>query len=154
MKSLYLEDLTVGHVWEGGPITLTEAEIVSFAEAFDPQPMHIDQAAAAKGRFGGIIASGWHVAALVMRDFVDRKPFGETPLLGLSVDRLNWLQPVRPGDILRISREIMAVSRSQSKPDRGTVLMEMTITNQRDEVVMSFRNLIQIPATPLPDTAS
>ncbi|WP_371821931.1 MaoC family dehydratase [Skermanella sp. TT6] len=149
MRALYLEDLTVGDVWEGGPVTVTEADIVRFAEKFDPQPMHLDPSAA-QGRFGGVIASGWHVAALVMRDFVDQKPFGDTPLLGLSVDQLYWLQPVRPGDILSIRREIVAVARSRSKPDRGTVQMRMTVTNQRDEVAMSFLNLIQVPAAPPP----
>lgn len=146
MTSLYLDDLTVGDCWDGGPVSVTEADIVRFAEAFDPQPMHLDPGAAALGRFGGLIASGWHVAALVMRDFVDRKPFGDTPLLGLSVDQLQWRQPVRPGDVLSIRREIVAVARSRTKPDRGTVQMRMTVANQRDEVVMSFLNLIQVPA--------
>jgi acyl dehydratase len=120
--------------------------MIRFAREFDPQPMHIDPTAAAQGRFGGLIASGWHVASLVMRDFVDRKPLGDTPLLGLSVDQLNWLQPVRPGDTLVIHREILAVTRSRSKPDRGTVQMRMTVTNQRGEVAMSFLNLMQVPA--------
>lgn len=147
-RSLFLEDLEIGQVWTGGPVEMTEADIVRFAREFDPQPMHIDPVAAARGRFGGLIASGWHVASVVMRDFVDTAPFGETPLLGLKIDDLQWLSPVRPGDQLFIRREIVDVRRSGSKPDRGVLTMRMTITNQRGEVAMSFVNLIQIPARP------
>jgi acyl dehydratase len=146
--SVYLDDLKVGDSWPGGPIHVTEEGIIRFASEYDPQPMHTDPAAAAKGRFGGIIASGWHVAALVMRDFVDANPFGDTPLLGLSIDQLQWLKAVRPGDVLTIHREILEIHRSQSKPDRGTIRMKMTVTNQNGEVAMSFLNLIQMPARP------
>lgn len=146
-RSLYLEDLHVGDVWTGGPIMVSEDAIIKFAAEFDPQPMHVDPVSSAEGRFGGIIASGWHVASLVMRDFVEKQPFGATPLLGLRVDALQWLTAVRPGDILSIHREIIAVTQSRSKPDRGTIEMKMTITNQHGEVTMSFLNLIQMPAT-------
>ncbi|MBB4100716.1 MaoC family dehydratase [Sphingomonas kyeonggiensis] len=144
--ALFLEDLAVGQVWHGGPIEMREADIVRFASEFDPQPMHIDVDAAGKGRFGGLIASGWHVAALVMRDFVDKAPFGDTPMLGLKVDDLQWRHPVRPGDVLSVTREIVDVTRSRSKPDRGVVSMRMTVANQDAVVVMSFLNLIQVPA--------
>lgn len=144
--SLYLEDVRPGDRWPGGPIVMSEEEIIRFAEAYDPQPMHTDRAAAAEGRFGGIIASGWHVAALVMRDFVENNPFGATPLLGLRIDALQWLRPVRPGDILSIDREILAVERSRTKPDRGVLTMRMTVTNQDGEVAMSFDNKMQMPA--------
>ncbi len=143
---LYLEDLVIGHFWTGGPIPMTEEAIVRFATEFDPQPMHTDVAAASEGRFGGLIASGWHVASAVMRDFVDRAPFGDTPMLGLKVDDLTWKLAVRPGDVLSIRREIIDVTRSRSKPDRGVVTMRMTVTNQHDQEVMSFTNLIQLPA--------
>lgn len=147
-KSVFLDDLTIGQSWAGGPIAMTEADIVRFAREYDPQPMHIDAAAAAGGRFGGIIASGWHVAAVVMRDFVDAAPFGDTPLLGLKVDDLQWRLAVRPGDVLHIRREVVDVARSKSKPDRGVLTMRMTVTNQDDAVVMSFVNLIQMPTRP------
>jgi acyl dehydratase len=147
-RSLFLEDLEVGQVWTGGPIAMTEVDIVRFAQAYDPQPMHVDPAAAAKGRFGGLIASGWHIASVVMREFVESAPFGDTPLLGLKVDDLQWRTAVRPGDQLSIRREIVDVRRSESKPDRGVLTMRMTVTNQRGEVAMSFVNLIQIPARP------
>lgn len=147
-KSVFLDDLEVGQSWCGGPIEMTEADIVRFAREYDPQPMHIDTAAAASGRFGGIIASGWHVAALVMRDFVEKAPFGDTPLLGLKIDDLQWRLAVRPGDVLDITREIIDIARSKSKPDRGVLTMRMTVTNQDGAVVMSFVNLMQMPARP------
>ena len=142
---LFLDDLAVGQCWHGGPIAMTEAAMVRFAAEYDPQPMHVDPAAAAQGRFGGLIASGWHVASLVMRDFVDKAPFGGTPMLGLKVDDLTWRSPVRPGDTLSVLREIVAVAPSRSKPDRGVVTMRMTVTNQHGAEVMSFLNLIQLP---------
>lgn len=83
------------------------------------------------------------------RDFVEARPFGDTPLLGLSIDQLQWRNPVRPGDTLMIRRELLSVEKSKSKPDRGTIQMKMTVTNQRDELVMSFFNLIQMPAKPV-----
>lgn len=144
-EALFLDDLEIGQKWHGGPIQMTEADILRFAREYDPQPIHIDAAAATDGRFGGIIASGWHVAAVVMRDFVTKAPFGSTPLLGLKVDDLQWRAPVRPGDILHIVREIISISRSQSKPDRGVITMQMTVRNQHGDVAMSFANLIQIP---------
>lgn len=145
-RDRYLDDLVVGETWEGEAFTLTEAEVLDFARAFDPQPMHVDRDAAERGRFGGIIASGWHVATRVMREFVDSAPFGATPMLGISVDKLCWLKPVRPGDRLRVRRQLVAISRSRSKPDRGSIQVEITVTNQDEAVVLSFLNLIQMPA--------
>lgn len=150
-KNRYLDDLKVGETWEGEPFEMTEAEIVRFASEYDPQPMHIDTEAATQGRFGGIIASGWHIAARVMREYVDTSPFGSTPMLGLKIDELCWLHPVRPGDRLTVSREIKAVTRSRSKPDRGTVETATTVVNQDGTVVMTFLNLIQMGVRPQPD---
>lgn len=147
-KNLFLDDLVVGQTWHGGPIEMREADIIRFAQEFDPQPMHVDKAEAASGRFGGIIASGWHVAAALMRDFVDKAPFGDTPLLGLKVDDLQWRKAVRPGDVLRVTREVLEIMPSRSRPDRGTISMRMTATNQDGDIVMSFLNLIQLPTRP------
>lgn len=145
MTDRYLDDLAVGEAWEGQPFTITEAEIIAFAEQFDPQPMHIDKAAAEAGRFGGLIASGWHVASRVMREYVDVGYFGATPMLGLSIDDLRWLRPVRPGDVLTVRREILAVAPSRSRPDRGTVKTKTWVRNQKGDVVMTFENLMQLP---------
>lgn len=148
MADRYLDDLTVGESWEGAPFTITEGEIIAFAEQFDPQPMHIDRAAAAQGRFGGLIASGWHVASRVMREYVDLAPFGATPMLGMRIDELCWLHPVRPGDVLRVRRELVAVTPSRTRPDRGTIRTATTVTNQDDVVVLTFFNLLQMFARP------
>lgn len=144
----YLDDLNVGETWHGEPFEMTETDIVRFASEYDPQPMHVDNGAAAQGRFGGIIASGWHVASRVMREYVDTSPFGATPMLGLRIDELCWLHPVRPGDHLTVSREIKAITRSKSKPDRGTVKTATTVVNQNGAVVMTFLNLIQMGVRP------
>lgn len=146
MTDRYLDDLTVGETWIGEPFSLSEAEILAFARVYDPQPMHADPQAAAAGRFGGIIASGWHVASRVMREYVDTAPFGATPMLGIRIDELTWRRPVRPGDVLVVRREIVEVTRSRSKPDRGTIRTFTTVTNQDGEAVLTFFNLIQMPA--------
>jgi acyl dehydratase len=146
MRDRYLDNLEVGEVWLGEPFEITEAEIIAFAREFDPQPMHVDPEAAASGRFGGLIASGWHLTARVMREFVELSPFGATPMLGLRIDELCWLKAVRPGDRLQVRREIMAVTPSKSRPDRGTIRTATTVTNQDGEPVMTFFTLIQIPA--------
>ena len=151
MAARYLEDLRIGEAWEGNAIPITQDAVIAFAEAYDPQPMHVDPGAAAAGRFGGIIASGWHVAALVMRDYVETSPFGDTPLLGLQVDALRW-QAVRPGDVLRARREILEIIPSRSRPDRGLVRIGVTVTNQHGRTALSYSNLVQIAAGPAAET--
>jgi len=145
MTDRYLDDLTLGESWEGAPFTITEDEVIAFARQFDPQPMHIDPAAAAEGRFGGLIASGWHVASRVMREYVDAAYFGATPMLGLGIDDLRWLRPVRPGDTLTARREILEIRLSKSQPDRGVVRTKTWVTNQDGELAMSFENQMQLP---------
>ena len=144
----YLEDVSVGDSWTGEPIDMHEADIIAFGQAFDPQPFHVDPVSAKAGPFGSLIASGWHVAAVVMRQFVDSKPYGSTPLLGMGVDELRWLHPVRPGDRLTVRREIISVTRSESKPDRGMIRNSTTVTNQDGVMVMRFLTLAQMPARP------
>ncbi|SEN46542.1 Acyl dehydratase [Sphingomonas gellani] len=141
----YLEDIVPGETSTGAPIAITREAVVAFATEFDPQPMHIDNAAASEGRFGGLIASGWHVASLVMRDFVLSAPFGGTPLLGIRMDNLCWLLPVRPGDILIATREVLEVVRSSKNPAYGRIRMSTTVVNQTGAVAMTMETLIQIP---------
>ena len=145
MTDRYLDDLSVGESWTGEPFTMTEAEIIAFATQFDPQPMHVDKAAAEAGRFGGLIASGWHVCSRVMRQFVDEAYFGQTPLLGMNVDALWWVRPVRPGDVLTVRREIMEIRPSKNQPDRGVVRTKTWVTNQDGDLAMSFENQMQLP---------
>ncbi len=142
---VYLDTLKVGDSARSGPIVMVEADMIRFAREFDPQPMHIDPVAAAQGRFGGLIASGLHIIALVMRDLVDAQPFGEAEIVGLGIDALQFLHPVRPGDVLIARREIIAIIPSRSKPDRATLKAQMTVTNQDDVSVLSYIGLTQIP---------
>jgi acyl dehydratase len=140
----YFEDFTIGSVHEFGGITVTEPEIIAFARMFDPQPMHIDPEAAAKGSTNGLIASGWHTVGLMMRMYADHF-LPENGLPAPGVDEVRWLQPVRPGDRLRVRVTIVDKRESRSKPDRGIILPLAEVLNQRDEVVLSLRpiNLVR-----------
>ena len=118
----YFEDYHVGMIDEFGDIAVTAEEIVEFARRYDPQPMHVDSEAAARGPFGGLIASGWHTAAMVMRLFVEHYLSKVATLPSPGVDELRWVRPVRPGDTLRVRVTVLETRRSRSKPDRGLVL--------------------------------
>ncbi len=142
----FLEDVAVGEVAVDGPVVVSAEEIVAFGMAYDPQPFHTDAVAAGAGPFGSLIASGWHLAALVMRQIVDAAPYGGTPILGMGLDELRWLHPVRPGDSLAIRREIVGMKRSVSKPDRGVIRTRIEVTNQLGVMVMTMTTLSQMPA--------
>jgi acyl dehydratase len=141
----YFEDVHVGDVWTGEPILIKEDEIIAFAKAYDPQAMHTDPEAAASGPFGSLIASGWHVLALIMKQFAEARPYGSTPILGMGVDELRWLQPIRPGDLLTVRREVISAKQSMSKPDRGVLKTLVEVTNQIGAKVMSFHTITQMP---------
>jgi acyl dehydratase len=135
----YFEDYHVGMVDEFGDVTVTEDEIVEFARRYDPQLMHTDPAPAAAGAFGGLIASGWHTAALVMRQFVAHYLSKVATLPSPGIDELRWVRPVRPGDVLRVRVTVTETRRSQSKPDRGLVRGLVEVLNQDGELVMTQR---------------
>jgi acyl dehydratase len=135
----YFEDYVAGEVFEYGQIPVTPDEIVEFARRFDPQDMHVDPEAAAHGRFGGLIASGWHTAAMMMRLFADNFLSKVASLASPGLDELRWLQPVRPGDMLRIRVTVLEAAPSHSRPDRGMVRSLVEVLNQKDEVVMSLK---------------
>ncbi len=134
----HFEDFVPGEVSEFGPIAIDEADVVAFARRYDPQPVHIDADAAATGPFGGLIASGWHTASLVMRVLVEHYLARGAALASPGVDELRWLQPVRPGDVLRVRVTVLEARRSRSKPDRGLVRTRIEALNQDDAVVMSM----------------
>jgi acyl dehydratase len=135
---LYLEDFQPGAAREVGSRTLSKDEIVAFAREFDPQPFHVDEAAARASPYGGLIASGWHTAAVCMRLAVDGL-VGQAASLGSpGVDELRWLAPVRPGDTLTARIEVLEARPSKSKPDRGTIKVRYELLNQRREVVMTM----------------
>ena len=134
----YFEDYEPGAVYDLGTITVTEAEIINFARQFDPQYFHTDPEKAKHSRFGGIIASGWHTASLIMRVYVDRYLSHVASLASPGVDELRWPNPVRPGDTLRVRVTVLEARPSRSKPDRGVVHGKIEATNQRDELVISM----------------
>jgi acyl dehydratase len=150
----YLEDFRVGDVWQSGSITISEEDMIAYAKANDPQPIHVDPEAAKNGPFGSIIASGWQIAALSMRLFVEAGGHVDSPIVGIGIDELRWKQVVRPGDTLRTTREIVEVRRSASKPDRGVIRTQVTVLNQRNETVMTYYALGQVRArSPAPDAS-
>src|ERR1700751_434259 len=113
----FFEDYKEGAVYEYGHITVSEAEILESARAFDPQPIHVDPLFAAHGPFGGLIASGWHTGAIMMRLFADHYLSRVASLASPGIDELRWPAPLRPGDLLRIRAEVAEARPSRSKPD-------------------------------------
>ena len=139
----FLEDLSVGQTFDSGRLTMDESRIKSFAAEFDPQPFHLDDAAARSTLFKGLAASGWHTAALTMRLLVeaDFKPAGG--IVGAGFDELRWPKPVRPGDELRVESEILEIRPSKSRPDQGMVKVRYTTYNQHGEAVqVAVGNLV------------
>lgn len=137
MSQRYFEDLKAGDRFKSGTYKVTEEQIVSFAREFDPQPFHLDRAVARQTMFKGLIASGWHTAAITMRLFVQTLNFAEGAI-GLGVDELRWPNAVRPGDILQVETEILDLRESRSKPSHGIVRIGNVTTNQRGEVVQTM----------------
>ncbi len=141
---LYLEDLAPGQTWTTGSRAVDEAQVVGFAREYDPQPFHLDDAAAAASLFGGLAASGWHTAALTMRLQVDGGPRIAGGLIGAG-GRIDWPRPTRPGDTLRATCEIIEVRTSRSRPDRGLVTMLTTTLDQHDQVVQTLTATLVVP---------
>ena len=141
VEDRYFEDYVPGAVFEYGEIPVTKDEIVEFARRFDPQYIHVDLERAAQGPFGGLIASGWHTAAMMMRLIVDNFLPQSASLGSPGIDELRWLRPVRPGDVLSVRLSILEAARSRSKPDRGVVRTLCEVLNQNREVVMSLKGM-------------
>jgi acyl dehydratase len=135
----YFEDYLPGAVIECGRIPVSEAEIIEFARRYDPQDMHVNPEAAARGRFGGLVASGWHTAAMTMRLVADDFLPKAASLASPGIDELRWLKPVRPGDVLRIRVTVVEATPSRSRPDRGMVRSFVETLNQDGDVVMSMK---------------
>ncbi len=154
MTERFFEDYPTGAVFAAGAITVGEAEIIDFAGKYDPQAMHTDPEAAARGPFGGLIASGWHTAAMMMRLFADNFLSPASSIASPGLDELRWLKPVRPGDVLRLRVTILDARRSRSKPGQGIVRSLVEVLNQHDEVVMSLKPISLIRCRPLVDAAS
>lgn len=142
----YFEDFQLGDAWESDPVTVSAEEIVAFGRGFDPQPMHTDADKAAAGPFGALVASGWHIAALSMREFVKAGGYGATPMVGLGIDELRWSAPVRAGDTLVVRREVAELRRSGSDPMQGIVRTRVTVRRQDGKVAMSLISAGRVPA--------
>jgi len=154
-RTRYLEDFQVGETWQSAPVTLSAEEIVAFGRAYDPQPMHTDaDAAGAEGApFGGLVASGWLIAALSVKVFMLAGGYGATPVVGLGIDALRWRHPVKPGDTLTVLREVAEVRRSASNPGFGVVGTRVTVRNQDGIAVMTLSTAGRVPVRPVSEAA-
>ncbi len=146
----YFEDYLLGTTYECGTISFDEASIINFAKEFDPQPFHVNPVAAASGPFGGLIASGWHTAALTMRLLVENYLSAEASLGGAGADEVRWPYPVRPGDTLRVRATVVESRRSLSKPDRGIIKTLAEAANQDGRTVMRCTAINFLRVRPAP----
>jgi acyl dehydratase len=146
-RVLYLDDLAVGRKFATGSVTVTLEGCKAFAAEFDPQPFHLDEAAARGSVFGRIAASGWYTASLSMRLLVEGELTIAGGLIGLGGE-MTWPQPTYPGDTLRVESEVLAIRVSGSKPDRGIVTVRNQTLNQRGDPVQIAVVKMLVPRRP------
>jgi acyl dehydratase len=140
---LYLEDLHVGQRFTSDTFVITEERIKSFAEEFDPQPFHLDEAAAQNTVFRGLAASGWHTAAVAMKLLVTGGlPLGNG-IIGFGGD-LSWPKPTRPGDTVHVESEVLEITPSKSKPNQAVVRVRSTTLNQNGDMVHQFTSKVLV----------
>jgi acyl dehydratase len=141
----YLEDFAVGQKFGSGRLRIDGERALAFAAEFDPQPFHLDEAAARRSIFGGLTVSGWHTAAVTMRLLVEGelKPAGG--IVGAGLDELRWTRPVRPGDELRVECEVIEVRPSKSRPEQGLIKLRTTTLDQHDKPVMVYVVNLVVP---------
>lgn len=144
---LYFEDLAVGQKFFTATRRVDAAEIVAFAAQYDPQPFHLDPEAAKASLFGGLAASGWHSAAMMMRLIVDSEFRPAGGIIG-GGGELSWMKPVRPGDELRVECEILELRASRSRPTQGVVKVCNTMFNQDGEPVQTFAPTLLVERRP------
>lgn len=144
MKERYFDDLKAGDRFKSEPLSVTEKELIEFAHKFDPQMFHLSRRRAERSIFKGLIASGWHTAAMSMRLFVQTLNFAEGAI-GLGVDELRWPNAVRPGDVLMVETEILELRPSKSRPGHGIIRLRNVTTNQRGEVVQTMMANAMVP---------
>ncbi|ATA51883.1 MULTISPECIES: MaoC family dehydratase [Variovorax] len=144
-------DFHAGQVIEAGPYVLTEAELVQFARAYDPQWFHTDAEAAAGSPFGGLIASGWHTCSIAMRLVVEAALAGSESFASPGLEHVRWPNPVRPGDALRLVADVIEVRRSEKRPTLGILRWRWRLFNQRALVVLDTEvtSLFKLPAPDL-----
>lgn len=141
-------DFHAGQVIEAGPYVLTEAELLQFARAYDPQWFHTDAEAAADSPFGGLIASGWHTCSIAMRLVVEAALAGSESFASPGLEHVRWPNPVRPGDALRLVADVIEVRRSEKRPTLGILRWRWRLLNQRALVVLDTEvtSLFKLPA--------
>ncbi len=134
----YFEDYVVGAVYLFGPAQVERDEVIAFAAAYDPQPMHVDEAAAEAGPWGGLIASGWHTVGILMRLYVENFLSPVSALVSPGVDEVRWKLPVRPGDALTLRATVVEARALSSDPTKGLIKVRMEGLNQAGELVASL----------------
>ena len=150
MKEHYFDDLKVGDRFKSEPLAVTEKQVIEFAHKFDPQMFHLTRKSAERTIFKGLIASGWHTAAMTMRLLVQTLNFTEGAI-GLGVDELRWPNAVRPGDVLKVETEILELRLCRSKPDYGIIRLRNVTTNQRGEIVQTMTANAMVPRRKVSD---
>lgn len=135
---LYWEDFPVGSRREFGAMPVTREAVIEFAGRFDPQPFHLDEAAAESGLFGRLSASGWHTCAMAMRMMCDAYLLDSASLGSPGIDRLRWLKPVYPGDTLSVVFEVLEARPMASRPAVGLIRSRWQVLNQQREAVLSM----------------
>lgn len=149
MSGRYLEDFAIGEVIESGEeYVMTPEAIHDFASEYDPQPIHLDADGAAREMFGGVIASGWHSLSATMRLMVRANIFDGAPVVGVGVDKLRYLKPVRAGDRLRAHAEVLDVRLSRSNADRGYLVVRVVTTRDDGEPVLTQDWTVLVPRRP------
>ena len=154
MALRYFDDFHIGERTDLGSHLVTEEEMLAFARAYDPQRIHVDREFAARGPFGGLIASGWHTCAMFMRMLVDHLLIEASAIASPGVDTIRWIRPVRAGDVLRAEAEVIEITPSRGRTDRGLVKHDCKVFNQQGELVMTLRTLALFARRPLPATGS
>jgi acyl dehydratase len=144
MKEHYFDDLKAGDRFKSDSLTVTEKQLIEFAHKFDPQMFHLSRKKAERTIFKGLIASGWHTAAITMRLLVQTLSFAEGAI-GLGVDELRWPNVVRPGDVLTVETEIIDLRASRSRPGYGIIRFRNVTTNQRGETVQTMLASAMLP---------
>ena len=149
---MFFEDFAEGQRFKTATRTVSEAEVIDFAEQWDPQSFHLDPVAAEASIFGGLIGSGFHTLLIAFNLVLEADIWREASQGSPGIEELKWLRPMRPGDSLTVEMEAVEVRRSATRGDRGYVTWEYTVTNQTGEPVMTYRSMvICLRRNPLPD---
>ena len=145
LSERYLEDFAVGQTFGSRRLRIDRERALAFAAEFDPQPFHLDEAAARRSIFGELTVSGWYTAAVTMQLLIEAKLNPAGGIVGAGLDELRWPRPVRPGDELRVECEVIEVRPSKSRPEQGLIKLRTTTLNQNGEVVLTYVANLVVP---------